>query len=46
MATHILPIQCFTVIWFGSLEFLSTDFGYDMILLSVEGPREARVMPT
>ena len=34
MATHVSPIPRSTVIWFGSLEFMSTGFGYDMILLS------------
>ena len=33
MATHISLISRSTVIWFGSLEFMSTGFGYDMILL-------------
>jgi len=46
MATHVSPIPCSTVIWFGSLEFMSIGFGYDMILLSIKGPRGARVMPT
>jgi len=34
------------VIWFGSLEFMSTGSGYDMILLSIKGPGGARVAPT
>jgi len=34
-----------TVIWFGSLEFMSTGSGYDMILLSVKGPGGTRVAP-
>ena len=34
------------VIWFGSLGFMSTGFGYDMILLSIKGPGGARIMPT
>ena len=46
MATYVSPIPRSTVIWFGSLEFMSTGFGYDMILLSIKGPGEARVMPT
>jgi hypothetical protein len=46
MATHVSPIPRSTVIWFGSLEFMSTGFGYDMILLSVRVPRGARIMPT
>jgi len=45
MATLISPILRSTVIWFGSLEFMSTGFGYDMILLSVKGPGGARVAP-
>jgi len=45
MATPILPIPRSTVIWFGSLEFMSTGFGYDMILLSVKGPGGARIAP-
>ena len=45
MATLISPIPCSTVIWFGSLEFMSTGSGYDMILLSVKGPRGAHVVP-
>ena len=46
MATLVSPIPCSTVIWFGSLEFMSTGFGYDMILLSIKGPGGVRVMPT
>jgi len=46
MATLISPIPSSTVIWFGSLEFMSTGFGYDMILLSVKGPRGARIAST
>jgi len=45
MATLVSPIPRSTVIWFGSLEFMSTGFGYDMILLSVKGPGGARVAP-
>jgi len=45
MATLTSPIPCSTVIWFGSLEFMSTGFGYDMILLSIKGPGGARVAP-
>ena len=33
------------VIWFGSLEFISTGFGYDMILLSINGPGVDRITP-
>ena len=46
MATHVSPIPRSTVIWFGSLEFMSTGFGYDMILLLIKGPRGARIVPT
>jgi len=45
MATPVSPILRSTVIWFGSLEFMSTGFGYDMILLLVKGPGGARVVP-
>jgi len=45
MATLVSPIPRSTVIWFGSLEFMSTGLGYDMILLSVKGPGGARVTP-
>ena len=45
MATLVSPIPRSTVIWFGSLEFMSTGFGYDMILLSVEGSGRARIAP-
>ena len=45
MVTLTSPIPRSTVIWFGSLEFMSTGFGYDMILLSVKGPGGARVVP-
>jgi len=45
MATLILPIPRSTVIWFGSLEFMSTGFGYDMILLLVKGPGGPRIAP-
>ena len=46
MATPVSPIPRSTVIWFGSLEFMSTGFGYDMILLSIKGPGGARITPT
>ena len=46
MATLVSLIPCSTVIWFGSLEFMSTGFGYDMVLLSVKGPVGARIAPT
>jgi len=45
MATLTSPIPRSTVIWFGSLEFMSTGSGYDMILLSIKGPGGARVAP-
>ena len=45
MATLASPIPHSTVIWFGSLEFMSTGSGYDMILLSVKGPGGTRVAP-
>jgi len=45
MATLASPIPRSTVIWFGSLEFVSTGSGYDMILLSIKGPGGARVAP-
>jgi len=45
MATLTSPIPCSTVIWFGSLEFMSTGSGYDMILLSIKGLGGARVAP-
>ena len=45
MATLTSPILRSTVIWFGSLEFMSTGFGYDMILLSIKGPGGAHVAP-
>jgi len=46
MATLVSLIPRSTVIWFGSLEFMSTGFGYDMILLSVKGPGGAHAVPT
>ena len=45
MATLVSLIPRSMVIWFGSLEFMSNGFGYDMILLSVKGPGGARVAP-
>jgi len=45
MATLASPIPRSTLIWFGSLEFMSTGSGYDMILLSIKGPGGARVAP-
>jgi len=38
MTTFVSPIPRSTVIWFGSLEFMSIGFDYDMILLLVRGP--------
>ena len=46
MATLASPIPRSTVIWFGSLEFMSTGSGYDMILLSIKGPEGAHIAPT
>jgi len=46
MATLTSPIPRSMVIWFGTLEFMSTGSGYDMILLSIKGPGGARVAPT
>jgi len=46
MATLSSPIPRSMVIRFGSLEFMSTGSGYDMILLSIKGPGGARVAPT
>ena len=45
MATLASPIPRSTVIWFGSLEFMLTGSGYDMILLSIKGPGGARIVP-
>ena len=45
MATPTLPIPRSTMIWFGSLEFMSTGSGYGMILLSIKGLGGARVAP-
>ena len=45
MATLASPIPRSMVIWFGSLEFMSTGSGYDMILLSIKGPGGARITP-
>ena len=46
MATLVSEISRSTVIWFGSLEFMSTGTGYDMILLSVKGLGGTSVAPT
>jgi len=46
MATLVSPIPRSTVIWFGSLDFMSTGTGYDMILLSVKGPGNSRCTST
>jgi len=45
MATLVSLNLRSTVIWFGSLEFMSTSFGYVMILLLVKGSGGARVAP-
>jgi len=45
MATPASPIPRSTVIWFDSLEFMSTGSGYNMIFLSVKGLGGARVAP-
>jgi len=45
MATPASPIPRSTVIWFGSLEFMLTGSGYDMIFLLIKGPGGARVAP-
>jgi len=45
MATLASPIPHSMVIWFGSLEFMSTGSVNDMILLSIKGPGGARVAP-
>ena len=44
MANSVSPLRRSTVIWFGSLEFISTSFVYDMILLSTRGPGGARIV--
>jgi hypothetical protein len=33
MADSERPLALATVIWFGSLEFMSLGYGYDMVLL-------------
>jgi hypothetical protein len=33
MADPERPLPLVTVIWFGSLEFMSLGYGYDMVLL-------------
>jgi hypothetical protein len=43
--TLVLSIPRSMVIWFGSLEFMSTGFGYDMILLSIKRPGGVRITP-
>jgi hypothetical protein len=35
---HPLPLA--TVIWFGSLEFMSLGYGYDMVLLPPRHPTD------
>jgi hypothetical protein len=34
------PIPLATVIWFGSLEFMSLGYGYDMVLLVPRHPTD------
>ena len=46
MAFSIFLIPFSMVIWFGSLEFMSIGFGYDMILLSVRGLGGAHIVPS
>jgi hypothetical protein len=45
MAALASPVSRSTMIWFGSLEFMSTGSGYDMILLSIKGLGGARIAP-
>jgi hypothetical protein len=35
---HLLPLA--TVVWFGSLEFMSLGYGYDMVLLPPKHPTD------
>jgi len=46
MATLVSPIPRSMLIWFGSLEFMSTGSSYDMILLSIKGPGGVRITTT
>ena len=38
MADPVRPLRLGTVVWFGSLEFMSLGCGYDMVLLSPRAP--------
>jgi hypothetical protein len=40
MADPERPLRLATVIWFGSLEFMSLGHGYDMVLLSPRHPTD------
>jgi hypothetical protein len=40
MADPERPIPLATVIWFGSLEFMSLGYGYDMVLLPSRHPTD------
>jgi hypothetical protein len=40
MANPERPIPLATVIWFGSLEFMSLGYGYDMVLLPPRHPTD------
>jgi hypothetical protein len=40
MADPERPIPLATVIWFGSLEFMSLGYGYDMVLLPPRHPTD------
>ena len=38
MADPVRPLRLGTIIWFGSLEFISLGHEYDMVLLSPRAP--------
>jgi hypothetical protein len=40
MADPERPLPLATVIWFGSLEFMSLGYGYDMVLLLPRHPTD------
>jgi hypothetical protein len=40
MADPERPLPLATVIWFGSLEFMSLGYGYDMVLLPPRHPTD------
>jgi len=40
------PLRLGTIMMFGSLEFMSLGFGYDMVLLPPRGDAEPRLEPT